>query len=219
MDGQPALIQRVCDAIADAGLDATLTLGPAADGARLRTPETLDVVTWGDHDALLPRCAAVITHGGLGTTLRALAHGVPLLVLPLGRDQAFNAARVAELGAGLRLDAGADAGAIRHALGRLLEEPGFANVAAGTAARIAGERTRRLRRRGARAVRRSGPVNYREGATQDSTTPPPPTGARRRGRPAPRAPGCRGPGSGRASAPGRAPRSPRRRGTPTGIPP
>jgi UDP:flavonoid glycosyltransferase YjiC (YdhE family) len=140
MDGQPALIERVCEAVADAGLPATLTLGPSAERARVRTPDALEVVAWGDHDALMPRCAAVVTHGGLGTTLRALAHGVPLLALPLGRDQAFNAARVDGLGAGIRLDAGAGASAIRHALDRLLHERRYAGAAADVAARIVAER-------------------------------------------------------------------------------
>lgn len=140
MDGQPPLIELVCEAVADAGLPATLTLGRGADRARVRTPEALEVVAWGDHDTLMPRCAAVVTHGGLGTTLRALAHGAPLLVLPLGRDQAFNAARVEELDAGIRLDSGAGASAIRRALDRLLHERRYAGAAAELAARIAAER-------------------------------------------------------------------------------
>ena len=47
----------------------------------------------------MPGSAAVIGHGGLGTVLRALAHGVPQLLLPLGRDQAFNADQVERVSA------------------------------------------------------------------------------------------------------------------------
>src|SRR5207253_5005080 len=69
----------------------------------------------------LPHAALVITHAGLGTVMAALAHGVPLLCLPMGRDQHDNAARVAHLGAGsvVPADAGADeiASAVRAALG------------------------------------------------------------------------------------------------------
>jgi UDP:flavonoid glycosyltransferase YjiC (YdhE family) len=139
MDGQPELVQRAVDAVAGTGLRATLTLGRATARSALRFPPGLAVTDWDDHDALLARCEAVVTHGGLGTTLRALAHGVPLVVLPLGRDQGFNAARVSELGAGVALDAGADAETIQHALQRVLSEPGYAAAAAGVAARIAGE--------------------------------------------------------------------------------
>jgi UDP:flavonoid glycosyltransferase YjiC (YdhE family) len=97
------------------------------------------VIGWADHDALLSGCAAVVTHGGLGTTLRALAHGVPLVLLSLGRDQGFNAARLSELGAGIRLDAGAAAAEIRRAVDRVLSDPSYAAAAAELGARIAAE--------------------------------------------------------------------------------
>jgi len=71
--------------------------------------------------------------------LRALAHGVPQLLLPLGRDQAFNAGRVEQLGGGLALPASAAPEAIRAALDRLLKEPRFAAEAARLADRIAAE--------------------------------------------------------------------------------
>ena len=43
---------------------------------------------------MFPDAAAVVTHAGHGTIMRALAHGIPLLCLPMGRDQDDNAARV-----------------------------------------------------------------------------------------------------------------------------
>ena len=49
---------------------------------------------------LFPRCAAVVHHGGVGTTARALAAGTPQLALPLAYDQADNAVRVKNLGVG-----------------------------------------------------------------------------------------------------------------------
>jgi UDP:flavonoid glycosyltransferase YjiC (YdhE family) len=54
----------------------------------------------------------VITHAGAGTTMAALGHGVPLLCLPLGRDQLFNAERIWDLGAGRMLTPDADSDAI-----------------------------------------------------------------------------------------------------------
>src|SRR4029453_5749817 len=75
-------------------------------------------------------CAAVIGHGGLGTVLRALTPGMPQLLLPLGRDQAFNADRVEGLGAGIRLPADAPPGRIRAALRALLTDRRFAADAA-----------------------------------------------------------------------------------------
>jgi UDP:flavonoid glycosyltransferase YjiC (YdhE family) len=138
MEGQLPAIQRVCDALAAGDTQAVLTLGPAIAPGALRIPDTVDVAVWADHDQLLPSCAAVITHAGLGTTLRALAHGIPLLLLPLGRDQAFNAAQVAKLGAAICLDPDASTAEIRSALDRLLGEQRYSAAAAAIARRIAG---------------------------------------------------------------------------------
>jgi UDP:flavonoid glycosyltransferase YjiC (YdhE family) len=94
---------------------------------------------YADHDRLMLDCAAVIGHGGLGTVLRALAHGLPQLLVPLGRDQAFNAGRVEQLHAGIRLPADAPPGRIRNALRTLLTEQRFAAEAAVLARRVAAD--------------------------------------------------------------------------------
>jgi UDP:flavonoid glycosyltransferase YjiC (YdhE family) len=73
--------------------------------------------------------ALVVTHGGHGSVTRALLHGKPMLVLPCGRDQADNAARVAARGAGLVLPPDAAPAEISDALRRLLAEPAFAEAA------------------------------------------------------------------------------------------
>lgn len=49
---------------------------------------------------LLPRCAALVHHGGIGTTAQALAAGVPQLVMPLAHDQFDSAARLKRLAVG-----------------------------------------------------------------------------------------------------------------------
>lgn len=54
-----------------------------------------------DHDAVLPRCDAVISNGGGGIMARALIHGIPHVVVPLHGDQRENAYRVARAGAGV----------------------------------------------------------------------------------------------------------------------
>jgi UDP:flavonoid glycosyltransferase YjiC (YdhE family) len=140
MSGQLELIRNVCDAVAQLDATAVLTLGPAISAGDVDAPPNVTVEAFGDHDELLSTCAAVVTHAGLGTTLRALAHGVPLLMLPLGRDQHLNAVRVSELGAGIRLAAGATPRSIRGALSHLLAEPHFAERAEQIAARIAHDR-------------------------------------------------------------------------------
>jgi UDP:flavonoid glycosyltransferase YjiC (YdhE family) len=140
MQGQVALIQRVCDALAGQAVDAVLTLGPAVSAEAINAPRNLETVAYADHDQLLPQTDAVITHGGLGTTLRALAHGKPLLLLPLGRDQQFNAGRAVELGAGICLPVEASLSEIASALVELLAQPRFPEAAADAAAAIAADR-------------------------------------------------------------------------------
>src|SRR6266496_1737644 len=71
---------------------------------------------------LITFSTTVITHAGLGTTLRAIAHGVPQLMLPLGRDQHLNATRVTDLGAGIMLAAKSPPAKIAAALLRILDD-------------------------------------------------------------------------------------------------
>jgi len=140
MEGQVALIQRVCEALAGQAVGAVLTLGPAVSAEAIHAPRNIETIPYADHDQLLPHTDAVITHGGLGTTLRALAHGKPLLLLPLGRDQQFNAGRVVELGAGIRLPAEAPPAEIASTLVELLSQPRFRRAAVDAAAAIASDR-------------------------------------------------------------------------------
>ena len=75
---------------------------------------------------LLPRVAALVHHGGIGTTAEALRAGVPQVIVPLAYDQFDNAARVTALAAGCGLAggaAGARPRALARALARLLTSP------------------------------------------------------------------------------------------------
>jgi UDP:flavonoid glycosyltransferase YjiC (YdhE family) len=92
------------------------------------------------HADVLPHCSAVITHGGHGTVLKALIAGVPLVVVPLGRDQPDNAARVVHAGAGTRLRKKASVSALRAATARVIEDPRYRAAAGRMASRLAAER-------------------------------------------------------------------------------
>jgi hypothetical protein len=140
MEGQGRLVANVCAAIEQAGIAGLLTLGPALDASVADAVAGVEVAEWADHDEIMRSCDLVVTHGGLGTTLRALAHGRPLLLLPLGRDQHFNAARVEELGAGLVLDAEASSETIADAIVRLRAGTSFREGARRAAAAIAADR-------------------------------------------------------------------------------
>jgi UDP:flavonoid glycosyltransferase YjiC (YdhE family) len=74
--------------------------------------------------------------------MRALANGLPIVCIPMGRDQNDVAARVVARGAGLRLSQKASIPALRHAIQQVLDEPGFRAQADHLAQTIA-EETRR----------------------------------------------------------------------------
>lgn len=55
-------------------------------------------VEYAPFSTLLPRCAAIVHHGGIGTSAQALAAGIPQLVVPMAHDQPDNAWRLQRLG-------------------------------------------------------------------------------------------------------------------------
>ena len=66
-------------------------------------PEDVRHFDYAPFSELLPQCAALVHHGGIGTTSQALAAGVPQLIAPLAHDQHDNAARVRKLGVGAEI--------------------------------------------------------------------------------------------------------------------
>ena len=103
----PRLYRQVIDALAGVRARVLVTVGRHADPAELGPlPANVHVERWVAQASVMPHAAAMVAHGGAGTTLAALAAGVPLVLLPLSADQPINARRVAELGAGLALDGG-----------------------------------------------------------------------------------------------------------------
>jgi UDP:flavonoid glycosyltransferase YjiC (YdhE family) len=93
-----------------AGVDAArqlnrraLLLTRFAEQIPKNLPGTIRHVPFAPFTELLPRCAALIHHGGIGTTSAAFAAGIPQLIMPLSHDQPDNAARVFALGVGDRL--------------------------------------------------------------------------------------------------------------------
>jgi MGT family glycosyltransferase len=113
-----------------------VTTGPAIDPASFQPGANTTVVRSAPHAQLFAEAAVVVTHAGMGTVTRALAAGVPLLCIPMGRDQHDVAARVVYPGAGLRLRPSAKPEAIRAAVERLIREPSFRAAAGRIGANI-----------------------------------------------------------------------------------
>lgn len=114
-----AYARAVADALRATGARGIL-LSPhdaAPDGDRLLVRRFVPMRT------LLPRCRALVHHGGIGTAALAFEAGIPQVVTPFAHDQFDNAQRVAASGAGLRVDGAIDGVRLGAALARVLDEP------------------------------------------------------------------------------------------------
>lgn len=86
---------------------------------------------------VVPRSAAFVTHGGIGSVAQGLAAGVPQVAVPMGFDQVDNGSRVEDLGAGACVPL--SKWTLKRAvavLGRVLSDPSVAASARAAAARI-----------------------------------------------------------------------------------
>ncbi|MGH3823546.1 MAG: glycosyltransferase, partial [Pseudonocardiaceae bacterium] len=117
-----------------------VTVGPHGDlDAFGPQPHHVHIARYIPHSALLPRCTAVVSHGGSGTLLGALAHGIPQLCLPQAADQFRNARACHAAGAGIALiGANVSTDRIEAAIHRVLCESDLRRHAEHLAAEIAG---------------------------------------------------------------------------------
>ena len=144
MSHEEELLQRAAEALGRLPVRGLVTTGPAVNPAAIRAPANVSVRQWVRHADVLPYCSAVLTHGGHGTVMKALAAGVPVVVAPLGRDQPDNAARVVHAGAGVWVSKKAGVPALRDAIARTLDEPRYRAAARRMAATLAAERNEAL---------------------------------------------------------------------------
>ncbi len=121
------VLRTALDGLLDLPVNVLVSVGPGndPDGLGPLPPQVL-TAELAAHAAVLPRCTALVSQGGAGTIVAALAHGLPHLVLPQGADQFLNAATAERAGVALTLaPAQLTVGAVRDAVRRLLEEPGI----------------------------------------------------------------------------------------------
>ena len=98
----PQMYAATLEALADAPARVLITLGRGADPEDLSPlPGNSHVEQWWPQEEVMPHAALVVSHGGAGTTLAALAAGVPQVIVPLfAFDQFATALRVSEVGVG-----------------------------------------------------------------------------------------------------------------------
>jgi MGT family glycosyltransferase len=122
---QGAVLRRVVEALSALPVRAVVTVGQMLDAAEVTSSDNVVVVGSAPHRQILADASLVVSHCGHGTTMKALAAGVPMVCIPMGRDQNDTAARVVHHGAGVRLSPNASATKIREAVQLVLRDDRF----------------------------------------------------------------------------------------------
>jgi UDP:flavonoid glycosyltransferase YjiC (YdhE family) len=119
------LFARILAGLRDLPANVVMTVGRDIDPAEFGPhPERVHIERYIPQARLLPHCSLVVSHAGSGSVIGALAHGLPMVLLPMGADQPHNAARCAELGLARVLDAvRATPGELREAVSIQLLDP------------------------------------------------------------------------------------------------
>ena len=125
------LFRRVLAGLRDLPINLIVTVGRDIDPDELGPqPANVHIERYVPQAELLPHCHLVISHGGSGSVMGALAHGLPMVVIPMGADQPLNAARCETLGVAQVLDAAATTPQmVREAVSRVLGDPTYRQTA------------------------------------------------------------------------------------------
>lgn len=136
--GMLPVYRSIVAALAALPVEAVVTSGGVVLGDELRGAANVTVNGWLPHDSLLPEIDLVIGHGGHSTTLKALAHGIPLLVLPINPilDQRRVGRTLEAAGVARVLRRAASASEIRAAVTAILEDQPLRDRAAATGRRL-----------------------------------------------------------------------------------
>jgi UDP:flavonoid glycosyltransferase YjiC (YdhE family) len=127
----PNVFETILTSLGESAVNVVATVGLDRDPDELGAlPHNVHVERWIPQSQVLGRCDAVVCHGGSGTTLAALTYGLPLLVLPQGANQFWNAERCVSLGVGLSLRmADLNPIVVRQSVNELLLNPSFRSAA------------------------------------------------------------------------------------------
>ena len=138
---RPDALRPVARILADTCASVVVATGPNSVQSLGELPANVTPTAYLPQSRILPRVDLVVSHGGAGSTLGAIMHALPHLVLPGDAlSQISNAAAVQRLGAGLRLaPSERDAARIAASVRMLLDDPAFAGTA-----RAIGDQLRQL---------------------------------------------------------------------------
>jgi MGT family glycosyltransferase len=134
---QKQVIQNCIHALSNLEVRGLVTLGPAMELEKFNNPTgNVQIIANASHARIFPDASCVITHAGHGTVMRALVNGVPLICLPMGRDQGDNAAKVVYHDAGIKLSKEASPTKIRKAVSTIINSPTYKLKAINIGAKI-----------------------------------------------------------------------------------
>ena len=129
--GMTGRLQSLLDAAGDLDARVVATTGPVIDPSDLRSATNTEVHRYVPHAEVMPAMSLVVGHGGHGTTMQALAHDLPVLIMPMHPflDQPMVGASVAAAGAGAVVKRSAKPDVLAPVLAGLLD-PGPHRAAA-----------------------------------------------------------------------------------------
>lgn len=121
------LFERLLSGLRELPGSVVVTVGRDLDPAALGPqPANVHLHRFIPQDQLLPYCDLVVSHAGSGSVTGALAHGLPMILLPMGADQPLNARRAEALGVAKALDAvSATPDEIHHAAAEVTGTPRY----------------------------------------------------------------------------------------------
>lgn len=136
---KPETLTPLLQELSTMDVDIVATLGLATDASQYDVdPTRVHFVPFTALDALLEGVEVVLTHGGAGTMLGSLSRGIPMVAVPAGADNSFNAAQIAASGAGIALPPDeATPTAVAGAVRTVLDEFRYREAAASIAKEIA----------------------------------------------------------------------------------
>jgi UDP:flavonoid glycosyltransferase YjiC (YdhE family) len=121
------LFERVLTGLSELPVSVVVTVGRELEPHVLGPqPANVHVEQYVPQSLLLPHCELVVSHAGSGSVVGALAHGLPMVLLPIGADQPLNAARCRELRVARILDPfRATAAEVSTAVSNVLSDPSY----------------------------------------------------------------------------------------------
>jgi MGT family glycosyltransferase len=126
---QVSLLRNIAEALGRLPVQGVLTTGRAVDPSEIQAPPNVQVLQAAPHRRVLAEASVVVTHAGHGSVLKSLAAGVPMVCVPMGRDQKDNTVRVLRLGAGVRASMRSSPDRIAAAVSAVLRNPQYGEAA------------------------------------------------------------------------------------------